>query len=100
MATATGIHHRTYRSELRLRTGGEAVVEARFPGQMLGRRSDHANFVRRGIPALAFFTGLHEDYHAPGDDADRVDHDAVARIAPLVIYTTLSVADARRLVML
>ena len=80
--------------ELRLRTGGEAVVEARFPGQMLGRRSDHASFVRRGIPALAFFTGLHDDYHAPGDDADRVDHDAVARIARLLLYTTLSVADA------
>ena len=30
--------------------------------------SDHASFIRAGVPALLFFTGLHGDYHKPTDD--------------------------------
>lgn len=39
----------------------------------VSNRSDHANFHRRQIPVLFFFTGLHPDYHRTSDEADQVD---------------------------
>lgn len=35
--------------------------------------SDHAPFHRAGIPHLFFHTGLHSDYHRPGDDTDLIN---------------------------
>lgn len=34
--------------------------------------SDHMPFVTKGIPALFFFTGIHEDYHMPDDDTEKI----------------------------
>jgi hypothetical protein len=36
-------------------------------------RSDHFNFVKKDIPVLFFTTGLHTDYHTPGDVVERID---------------------------
>ncbi|MBL0357836.1 MAG: M20/M25/M40 family metallo-hydrolase [Chitinophagaceae bacterium] len=36
--------------------------------------SDHTSFYRKDIPVLFFFTGLHSDYHKPGDDADKINY--------------------------
>lgn len=36
-------------------------------------RSDNYNFYRKGIPAIQFFSGLHEDYHKTTDTADKID---------------------------
>lgn len=49
-------------------------------------RSDHASFDNAGIPALFFFTGLHDRYHAPEDipDPDLLDMEGAVRIAALV----------------
>lgn len=43
--------------------------------------SDHARFYAAGTPVLFFFTGRHEDYHRPGDTADKIDARGLARIA-------------------
>jgi Zn-dependent M28 family amino/carboxypeptidase len=40
---------------------------------MLFRRSDHYNFVQKDIPVLFFTTGLHTDYHTPGDVVEKID---------------------------
>lgn len=37
-------------------------------------RSDHYNFVKNDIPVLFFSTGLHTDYHTPGDTPDKIDY--------------------------
>lgn len=42
--------------------------------------SDHTSFYRKDIPVLFFFTGLHTDYHKPGDDADKVNYVGETRI--------------------
>lgn len=49
-------------------------------------RSDHASFDNAGVPALFFFTGLHDRYHAPEDvpDPDLLDMEGAVRIAALV----------------
>ena len=36
--------------------------------------SDHTSFYRKDIPVLFFFTGLHTDYHKPGDDSDKINY--------------------------
>ncbi len=36
--------------------------------------SDHTSFYRKGIPVLFFFTGLHNDYHHPGDDPEKINY--------------------------
>ena len=36
-------------------------------------RSDHLPYARANIPALFFTTLLHEDYHTPFDNPERID---------------------------
>lgn len=45
--------------------------------------SDYAEFYRKDIPVIAFFTNTHEDYHKPTDDADKINYDGQAAIAAL-----------------
>jgi Zn-dependent M28 family amino/carboxypeptidase len=47
--------------------------------------SDVASFAARGVPAVAFFTGFHPDYHRPSDDWPRVDAEGGAEIARLAL---------------
>ena len=46
--------------------------------------SDHQSFYVAGVPVLFFFTGLHNDYHRPSDDVDKLAIDSMGRIADLV----------------
>jgi hypothetical protein len=51
---------------------------------MRGGGSDHTHFLRSGIPALFFFTGMHREYNTPDDDLDRLNLDGMRRILSLV----------------
>ncbi|QDU76459.1 Aminopeptidase YwaD precursor [Bremerella volcania] len=42
--------------------------------------SDHASFYAKQLPVLALFTGTHNDYHRPSDDADKINYQGMARI--------------------
>ncbi|MDR2626692.1 MAG: M20/M25/M40 family metallo-hydrolase [Dysgonamonadaceae bacterium] len=44
------------------------------------RGSDYLAFSLRNVPVLWFFTGLHPDYHTPGDEIDRVDWEKLVNI--------------------
>lgn len=46
--------------------------------------SDHSSFYQKNIPVLFFFTGLHEDYHKPSDDYDKINTTDEARIVQFV----------------
>ena len=45
--------------------------------------SDHSSFLSAGIPALHFFTGMHEDHHQPTDIVDKLDVEGMAKIVEL-----------------
>lgn len=47
--------------------------------------SDHTSFYRKDIPVLFFFTGLHTDYHKPGDDADKINYKGEAAIVDYIV---------------
>ncbi len=57
-------------------------------------RSDQVSFIMKGIPALFFFTGLHEDYHRPSDEVSKIDFEKMARIARTVFGLVWELADA------
>ncbi|WP_179344583.1 M28 family peptidase [Winogradskyella ursingii] len=43
--------------------------------------SDHTSFYLIDIPVLHFFTGQHEDYHKPGDDAEKLNYGGMKLIS-------------------
>jgi aminopeptidase YwaD len=55
--------------------------------------SDHASFYTKNVPVLFFFTGAHEDYHTPDDDADRLNYDGQKRVTDLATAVILAIAD-------
>ncbi|WP_339622554.1 M28 family peptidase [uncultured Winogradskyella sp.] len=54
--------------------------------------SDHTSFYLIDIPVLHFFTGQHEDYHKPGDDAEKLNYEGMNLISNY-IYTIISDLD-------
>ena len=50
--------------------------------------SDHQSFTNKNIPVLFFFTGTHEDYHKPSDDADKINSEAQEKIVKYVYDIT------------
>ncbi len=42
--------------------------------------SDHTSFYLKGYPVLHFFTGQHEDYHKPTDDADKINYEGMVMV--------------------
>lgn len=59
--------------------------------------SDNTSFLLKKIPALFFFTGLHEDYHRPSDTADLINYGGMGRIVDLVARLTAGIAVEPRL---
>lgn len=56
-------------------------------------RSDHYNFAKNGIPAIFYFSGVHEDYHQPTDEVDKIIFSKVETITQLVFYTAWELAN-------
>ena len=73
---------------------GMTAIDDLWPEQSFYTRSDHFNFARKGVPILFFFNGVHEDYHGLDDEADRIDGEKAARVARLVFYLAVELADA------
>ena len=65
-----------------------------WPQENFYFRSDHYNFAKKGVPVLFFFSGTHQDYHRPGDSPDKIDAEKEARVARLIFYLGLEVANA------
>ena len=45
--------------------------------------SDHASFYVKNIPVLFFFTGIHDDYHTPADDTEKINLEGEKVVAEL-----------------
>lgn len=56
-------------------------------------RSDHYNYARFGIPIVFLTTGLHDQYHAPSDEAALIDYAKAARVASLVMDVAVELAN-------
>ncbi|HEY6328650.1 MAG TPA: M28 family peptidase [Blastocatellia bacterium] len=56
-------------------------------------RSDHYSYAAKGIPIIFFTTGLHVDYHANTDSAEKILYPKMATIGQLVYEIGLRVAN-------
>jgi hypothetical protein len=56
-------------------------------------RSDHWNFAKKNIPIIFYFDGIHEDYHKPSDEVEKIEFDLLAKRARLVFYTAWEIAN-------
>ena len=56
-------------------------------------RSDHFNYARKGIPIIFFFDGVHEDYHRPGDEPQKIDYQKMEKVARTIYLTLWAVAN-------
>lgn len=61
--------------------------------QRIYYRSDHYNFAKYGVPALFYFSGLHEDYHRPTDTPDKIRYELLAKRAQLIFYTAWEISN-------
>jgi len=59
----------------------------------LAPNSDHYSFIEKKIPALLFHTGLHEDYHRPTDDVERIHCEGMATIVRFAFLTAWALAN-------
>ncbi|MGI9473836.1 MAG: M28 family peptidase [Rubripirellula sp.] len=57
--------------------------------------SDHQSFYVAGVPVLFFFTGLHNDYHRPTDDFDKIDFGGLTRVTDIVSDVTFELATCK-----
>jgi Zn-dependent M28 family amino/carboxypeptidase len=60
------------------------------------RRSDHYNFARNGVPIIFFFTGVHEDYHRPTDDVEKIEFERMVKIGQLIYATAWKAGNFKR----
>lgn len=58
-------------------------------------RSDHYNFVKKDIPVLFFTTGLHTDYHTPGDVIEKINFKKMELITRTMYEIGLTLANKK-----
>lgn len=56
-------------------------------------RSDHFHYAVNGIPIAFWFTGVHEDYHQPGDHPDKIDYAKYEKITRTIFLTMWKLTD-------
>lgn len=59
--------------------------------------SDHTSFYLMDLPVLHFFTGQHEDYHKPGDDADKLNYEGMEKITQYIFNIITDLEDDPKL---
>lgn len=58
-------------------------------------RSDHFNYAQKGIPIVFWFDGVHEDYHQPGDEPQKIDYNKMEKVARTIFLTMWELADTK-----
>ncbi|WP_432411844.1 M28 family peptidase [Rasiella sp. SM2506] len=59
--------------------------------------SDYTSFYLVDIPVLHFFTGQHEDYHKPGDDAEKLNYEGMKKISAYIFAIITDLRDTKKL---
>ncbi|GAB1308742.1 M20/M25/M40 family metallo-hydrolase [Urechidicola sp. KH5] len=59
--------------------------------------SDHTSFYLQDLPVLHLFTGQHEDYHKPSDDAELLNYEGMYKIADYVVAIVTELDDNGKL---
>ncbi len=57
--------------------------------------SDQGPFIRKKIPSAFFFSGLHDDYHTPLDDADKLNYSMEEKVVKLAFLSAWKIANEK-----
>ncbi|MCC7084416.1 MAG: M20/M25/M40 family metallo-hydrolase [Pirellulales bacterium] len=60
---------------------------------LMKAESDHQPFFASGIPVMMLHTGLHDDYHRPSDDADKINQSGLRQLSQLMFRMAVELAD-------
>lgn len=74
------------------RAAADAGLRVAYSTSLAGR-SDHASFGAARIPAVALFTGFHDDYHRATDVAARLDLAGLSRVVDVAEAIVRTAAD-------
>lgn len=55
--------------------------------------SDHYPFIKKDVPAVSFFTGMHKDYHKPTDTPEKINYENLTTIAQIVYLIAWEMAN-------
>ena len=55
--------------------------------------SDHYTFFSRNVPFLLLHTGMHNDYHRPSDDAEKINGEGLKQVTKLMFRILVDLAD-------
>jgi hypothetical protein len=69
------------------KANGNIGFEVLYNTGLLSYASDHGPFLRKKIPAAFFFTGMHDQYHAPEDDVDLINFPKLTNVTKLAYLT-------------
>ncbi|MEK7857120.1 MAG: M28 family peptidase, partial [Acidobacteriota bacterium] len=58
-------------------------------------RSDHFHYAVNGIPVAFWFDGVHEDYHGPGETADKIDYEKMEKVTRTIFLTMIELSDLK-----
>ena len=61
-------------------------------------RSDHYNFAKNNVPVIFYFGGLHEDYHKPTDEVDKIDFTKLEKVTKFVFLTAWELAYRKKVI--
>lgn len=56
-------------------------------------RSDHWNFAKNNIPVIFYFDGIHEDYHKPSDEVNKIEFDLLKLRTQTIFLTAWEIAN-------
>ncbi len=69
----------------------------RHPEARLIYRSDSFPFAYCNVPAAHCFTGIHDDYHQPSDEIDKINFADMEKIVRAVFLTALEIANREKI---
>ncbi|HEX6160731.1 MAG TPA: M28 family peptidase, partial [Thermoanaerobaculia bacterium] len=75
------------------RVGRELALNVAASGDGYGP-SDQMSFYGRQVPVIHFFTGTHDRYHTPEDDAQYINMAGAAKVAEMTARTAAAIARA------
>jgi Peptidase family M28 len=80
---STEFHNLTFEANRALTTPLKLDYSMNDPAdtEQIYYRSDHYSYAAKGVPIIFLTTGLHPDYHANTDSAEKINYEKMARIA-------------------
>jgi hypothetical protein len=82
---------------LNARNYGLKALPDQHPESRLLYRSDCFPFTYCNIPAALCFTGIHDDYHQPSDEIDKINFIDMEKIVRAVFLTAIEVANREKI---